>query len=64
MQRRRNIVDHYNGDSTTAELLFRIIFSVNQLSIYGAISDWCEESAEQISDHSFFQYVETRGENE
>ena len=26
------------------QLLFRIIHSVNQLSIYGAVSTWCEQS--------------------
>ena len=40
------------GDSTTAELLFRVIISVNQLSIYGAVSDWCEESSADF--RSFF----------
>ena len=30
----------FNAD---AELLFRIIHSVNQLSIYGAVSNWCEQ---------------------
>ena len=30
---------HYNGDPATAELLFRIIISVCQLSIYGAVAD-------------------------
>ena len=29
----------------TAELVLRTIFSVNQLSIYGAVADMCEESA-------------------
>ena len=43
---------HYNGDSATAELLFRIIISVSQLSVCGAVSDWCGELAQQISDHS------------
>ena len=37
---------------STAELWFRTILSVNQLSVYGAISDWCEGLAQQISDHS------------
>ena len=45
---------HYNGDLSNAELLFRTITSVNQLSAYGAISDWCEELAQQISDHIRF----------
>ena len=27
----------------TVETVFRAVFSVNQLSIYGAVSDMCEE---------------------
>ena len=34
---------HFNADSSNTELLFRIIHSVNQLSIFGAVSSWCEE---------------------
>ena len=45
---------HDNGDSATAEFLFRIFLSVNQLSVYGAVSNWYEELAQWISDHSFF----------
>ena len=37
----------------TAELFFRIIVSVSQLSVFGPISDCCEELVQQISDHSF-----------
>ena len=43
---------NYNADPATAELLFRIFISVNQLSVYGAAADWCEKLAQQISDHS------------
>ena len=45
----------YTGDLSKAELFFFFgtIISVNQLSVYGAISDWCEELAQQISGHSF-----------
>ena len=32
---------------------FRTIISVSQLSVHGAISDWCEELDQQISDLSF-----------
>ena len=32
-----------NGDSSNTELLFRIIHFVNQLSIYGAVANWCEQ---------------------
>ena len=34
---------HICGDYDTAEVLIRIINSVNQLSIYGAVADLCEE---------------------
>ena len=42
---------HHNSDPATAELLPRIILSVNQLSVHGAVADWCEEVAQLISDH-------------
>ena len=32
---------HINKDVLNAELLFKIIFSPNQLSICGAVSNWC-----------------------
>ena len=34
---------HSNADVSNTELLFRIIHSVNQFSIYGTVSNWCEE---------------------
>ena len=34
---------HFNADASNTELLFRIIHSVNQLSVYGAVSSWCEQ---------------------
>ena len=34
---------HFCADGDTTETVFRTIFSVNQLSIYGAVSDVCEE---------------------
>ena len=36
----------------TPRSCFFASFSVNQLSIYGAVSDWCEELAQRISDYS------------
>ena len=32
---------HFNGDSMNTELLFQSIHSVNQLSAYGAVANWC-----------------------
>ena len=44
---------HFCGDSHTAELVdFRTIVSVNQLSVYGAVSDLSEELAQRISNYS------------
>ena len=34
---------HFCADGETIETVFRTIISVNQLSIYGAVSDSCEE---------------------
>ena len=34
---------HFCADEGTIETVFRSIMSVNQLSIYGAVSDLCEE---------------------
>ena len=34
---------HFSADGETIETVFRTIISVNQLSIYGAVSDLCEE---------------------
>ena len=34
---------HFCADEGTIETYFRTIISVNQLSIYGAVSDFCEE---------------------
>ena len=33
----------FNGAFSNTELLFRIIHSVNQLTIYGAAANWCEQ---------------------
>ena len=33
---------HFNADAANTELLFRIIHSVNQVSMYGAVTNWCE----------------------
>ena len=34
---------HFCADQGTSATVFRTIISVNQLSIYGAVSDLCEE---------------------
>ena len=34
---------HYCADQATIETVFRIIVSANQLSLYGAVAEMCEE---------------------
>ena len=34
---------HYSADLDTIETIFRIIVSANQLSLYGAVAEMCEE---------------------
>ena len=41
---------HFNTDSLITELWFRIIHSANQLSIYGAVSRWCEEFGQKSNE--------------
>ena len=43
---------HCNAEPTTAELLLRIIVSANQLGVYGAKADSCQDLAQQIVPHS------------
>ena len=43
-QRRWKLSIHFCADGGTIETVFRTIVSVNQLSIYGAVSDLCEEN--------------------
>ena len=42
LKNNRDII-HFNADASNTELFFRTIHSANQLSIYGAVSSWCEE---------------------
>ena len=34
---------HFAADVETVDTIYRIILSVNQLSVYGAVADICEE---------------------
>ena len=36
---------HFCADGDTIEIVFRTIISVNQLSLYGAVSDLCDENS-------------------
>ena len=42
---------HYAADLETIETIFRIIVSANQLSLYGAVANMCEE-CESLHDRS------------
>ena len=35
---------HFAADQDTIDTIYRIILSVNQLSVYGAVAAFCEES--------------------
>ena len=34
---------HFSADQDTVDTIYRIILSVNQLSIYGAVAAFCDE---------------------
>ena len=40
---RRKLSIHFTADQNTIDTIFRIIISVNQLSVYGAVAAICEE---------------------
>ena len=42
-QRKGESTIHFNGDSTNTELSFGTIHSVNQLSVFGAVANWCHQ---------------------
>ena len=44
-QRKGKCTVHFNGDLMNTELLFRTVHSVNQLSTYGAVANWCYQFA-------------------
>ena len=41
--------DTFNGSDETVQVVLHTIVSVNQLSIYGAVLNWCEELALEFS---------------
>ena len=43
---------HVCGDTDTVEVFLRTVISANQLSVYGAVADMCDELASRISDCS------------
>ena len=43
---------HFCGKTDAVEVVLRTIISVNQLSVYGAIADMCDELTSRISDCS------------
>ena len=43
LSRKGKETTHFNAGAPNTELLFRIVHSVNQLSIYGAVSNGCEQ---------------------
>ena len=45
LERERNNSDkiHFNADASNTELFFQTTHSVDQLSIYGAVANWCHQ---------------------
>ena len=39
---------HFNGCDENIELLLSTVISANQLSVYGAVADLCNESSESV----------------
>ena len=39
---------HFNGSTETIELLIRTVIAANQLSIYGAVADLCDEVPKRV----------------
>ena len=46
---------HYNGSEETVELILRTVISVSQLSIYGAVADWCNELDPNYAESEIFE---------
>ena len=42
----------YNMEPQTAELLLRTKIAVNQLSIFGAVADWCQDFTRRAEGHA------------
>ena len=40
---RRKLSLHFTADQDTVDTIYRIVLSVNQLSVYGAVSAICDE---------------------
>ena len=51
---------HFNADSSNTELLFQIIHSANQLSMYGAVSHWSELFDQQENLVLTEKYLQTK----
>ena len=47
---------HFSAEPSDAELLFRTITSANQLSIFGAVAECCDDLAQQIAGRSFSSF--------
>ena len=55
---------HFSAGPSSAVLLFRTINSANQLSIYGAVADWCHDLTQQILGQSFSNMEKSIAESE
>ena len=55
---KRNTI-HFNAESSDVELLFRIIHSANQLSVYRAVSSWCGQRSSAGAEPTSGKFVES-----
>ena len=46
---------HFNGSEETVELILRTVIAVNQLSIYGAVADLCNELDPDYAESEIFE---------
>ena len=59
-QRKGKCTIHFSGDSTNRALLFLTVHSVNQLSVHGAVANWCHQFALTEEERRVATLVETK----
>ena len=57
-KKNKNII-RFNAESSNVELLFRIIHSANQLSVYGAVSSWSGQHGPAGAEPTSGKFVES-----
>ena len=55
---------HFSAEATNSELVLKIVFSANQLSIYGAVSNWCYQYEARGKEQPKTGYVSQKKTNQ